>query len=108
MFQVFKHPAINEELTVCGVPFGICRQDGVVRKVKGNYLPVDGCYETLYFLGMSTEISSSVRSSKIRRIRPTRSPKKRRMEASYCTSVWPHHSEHCQLSVDIPRKYRVS
>ena len=42
MFQVFKHPAINEELTVCGVPFGICRQDGVVRKVEGNYLPVDG------------------------------------------------------------------
>ena len=55
MFQVFKHPAINEELTVCGVPFGICRQDGVVRKVEGNYLPVDGCYETLYFLGMSTD-----------------------------------------------------
>ena len=55
MFQVFKHPAINEELTVCGVPFGICRQDGVVRKVEGNHLPVDGCYETLYFLGMSTD-----------------------------------------------------
>ena len=29
MLRVFMHPAINEELTVCGVFFGTCRRDGV-------------------------------------------------------------------------------
>lgn len=55
MFEIIRHPAINEELTVCGVPFGVCRTDGVVRKVEGNHLPVEGSFETLYFLGMSTD-----------------------------------------------------
>jgi len=55
MFQKFLHPAINEELTVCGVPFGVCRQDGIVRMVKGNHLLGEGYFETLYFLGMSTD-----------------------------------------------------
>ena len=55
MFQIFRHDAVNEELTVCGVPFGVCRENGVVRKVEGNHLTADGCFETLYFLGMSTD-----------------------------------------------------
>ena len=55
MFHIFRHDAVNEELTVCGVPFGVCRENGVVRKVEGNHLTADGCFETLYFLGMSTD-----------------------------------------------------
>ncbi|MCQ2428871.1 MAG: hypothetical protein MJ192_00935 [Clostridia bacterium] len=45
----------NEELTVCGVPFSVERRDGVVRKLEGNHVLADGCFETLYFLGMSTD-----------------------------------------------------
>ena len=44
MFHIFRHDAVNEELTVCGVPFGVCRENGVVRKVEGNHLTADGCF----------------------------------------------------------------
>ena len=30
MLRVFMHPAINEELTVCGVLFGTCRRTAFV------------------------------------------------------------------------------
>lgn len=45
----------NEELAVCGVPFSVHREGGVVRRLEGNNVLTDGCFETLYFLGMSTD-----------------------------------------------------
>lgn len=45
----------NDDLSVCGVPFSVHREGGVVRRMEGNHVLADGCFETLYFLGMSTD-----------------------------------------------------
>lgn len=54
-FIRYRNPSANEALTACGVPFDVERRDGTVRKLEGNHILLEGQFETLYFLGMSTD-----------------------------------------------------
>lgn len=38
-----------------GIPFLVNRNDGIVRQIEGNVVKLEGCFETIFFLGMSTD-----------------------------------------------------
>ncbi len=56
LFYKLPYHKANEQLTVCGIPFDVHREGGVVRRVEGNHLLAGQYFETLYFLGMSTDL----------------------------------------------------
>lgn len=55
MFYCCKSEKAQTELEVCGVPFLVNRNDGVVRQIEGNAVKFEGYFETIFFLGMSTD-----------------------------------------------------
>ena len=45
----------NGVVDVKGIPFDVCRRDGVVQKLEGHRIPFGGRFEMMFFLGMSAE-----------------------------------------------------
>ncbi len=55
MFVNNRNPAANSDIQVCGIPFRVCNDNGIVRPMTGNFTSLDGEFETLFFLGMTTD-----------------------------------------------------
>ena len=65
MYTFLNHPNATEALTVCHVPFMVRRENGLVTRIQApcmspdgaqsNFVNADGSFDTLYFLGMSTD-----------------------------------------------------
>ena len=65
MYTYLNHPNATEALTVCGVPFMVRRENGLVTKIQApcmtsdavdaNFVTADESFDTLCFLGMSTD-----------------------------------------------------
>ena len=55
-FFQFQQEGSNEELTVCGIPFSVKKdENGVVQKVQQDQLDCPAACDTLFFLGMATD-----------------------------------------------------
>ncbi len=55
MFKLFDTREDFSTVTVRGVPFAVETAEGEVKPITKGGVTIDGCYETVYFLGMSTE-----------------------------------------------------
>lgn len=55
MFKCLKTDRANKTLTVSGIPFEVCEQDGKIEAIKAESMALSGRFRALYFLGMATE-----------------------------------------------------